>query len=187
MIINNLITEIKDVSPKIIAIDGRCASGKTTLAQNLSDLLDADVVHMDDFFLRPCQRTKERYEESGGNVDYERFDDEVLQPLVNGKDISYHPFDCSTMKIKNEAILINRNKTIIIEGSYSLRKEFIKYYDFKIFMDVDKEKQLERIKKRNPDKIEQFIKLWIPYEEKYFDTYNVRNIVNIIIDTSEEF
>ena len=39
-----------------VAIDGRCAAGKTTLAQALNKRYGYPVVHMDDFFLRPEQR-----------------------------------------------------------------------------------------------------------------------------------
>jgi len=34
-----------------VAIDGPCASGKTTLARNLSERFGGNVLHMDDFFL----------------------------------------------------------------------------------------------------------------------------------------
>lgn len=42
----------------ILAIDGRSASGKTTLAARLSGQFKADVIHMDDFFSCrfPCAR-----------------------------------------------------------------------------------------------------------------------------------
>lgn len=43
-----------------VAIDGPCASGKTTLAALLQRRFDGNVLHMDDFFLRPEQRTPER-------------------------------------------------------------------------------------------------------------------------------
>ena len=60
--------------PRIIAaIDGRCGSGKTTLAAWLMDQFDGNLFHMDDFYLRSEQRTPERLAETGGNVDYERF------------------------------------------------------------------------------------------------------------------
>ena len=65
----------------VIAIDGNCTAGKTTLAAVLEKEYDCNVFHMDDFFLRPQQRTAERYAEPGGNVDYERFQEEVLIPL----------------------------------------------------------------------------------------------------------
>ena len=55
-----------------VAIDGRCASGKTTLATALAVSLGATVFHADDFFLRPEQRTAERLSEPGGNMDRER-------------------------------------------------------------------------------------------------------------------
>ena len=41
----------------IIAIDGNCTAGKTTLAAVLEKEYDCNVFHMDDFFLRPEQRT----------------------------------------------------------------------------------------------------------------------------------
>ena len=83
----------------IVAIDGKCTSGKTTLASKLVELYDCNVFHMDDFFLRPEQRTPERFAEVGGNVDYERFQEEVLFPLRSGKAFSYRPFDCSTFTL----------------------------------------------------------------------------------------
>ena len=49
---------------------------------------------MDDFFLRPEQRTAQRLAQSGGNVDWERFQAEVLIPLRQGISFSYRPYDC---------------------------------------------------------------------------------------------
>lgn len=72
-------------SPFLIAIDGRCAAGKTTFAEKLSSIMECSVIHMDHFFLRPEQRTKERLAQAGGNVDRERFMEEVLKPLKAGK------------------------------------------------------------------------------------------------------
>ncbi len=34
----------------LVAIDGRCAAGKTTLAASLQAQLECNVFHMDDFF-----------------------------------------------------------------------------------------------------------------------------------------
>ena len=71
----------------LIAVDGRCASGKTTLAATLEEETGCNVVHMDDFFLRPEQRTPQRLAEPGGNVDYERFRQEVILPLSRGDQV----------------------------------------------------------------------------------------------------
>lgn len=47
-----------DAAPLLVAIDGQCASGKTTLGEMLARRFDCNLFHMDDFFLRPEQRTK---------------------------------------------------------------------------------------------------------------------------------
>ena len=69
----------------IVAIEGSCAGGKTTLAEALGREYGCNVLPMDDFFLRPEQRTEQRFAQPGGNVDYERFFEEVLQPLLRGE------------------------------------------------------------------------------------------------------
>lgn len=50
----------------VIAIDGMCGAGKSTIAQMLHDKLGGNLFHMDDFFLQPYQRTSERLAEIGG-------------------------------------------------------------------------------------------------------------------------
>ena len=49
----------------VIAIEGGSASGKTTLGSLLEALYDCTVLHMDDFFLPPSLRKKERFETPG--------------------------------------------------------------------------------------------------------------------------
>ena len=67
--------------PLTLVVDGPSASGKTTLSEMLREKYDCTVFHMDDFFLRAEQRTPERYAEIGGNIDRERFLEDVLIPL----------------------------------------------------------------------------------------------------------
>ena len=85
--------------PAIVAIDGGAAGGKTTLAAGLARRFGADVLHMDDFFLQPHQRTAQRLGEPGGNVDYERFAREVLLPLRRGERYVYRRYDCRTQTL----------------------------------------------------------------------------------------
>ena len=49
-------------SPFLLAIDGRCAAGKTTLTTELAEQWDCNVIHMDDFYLPFRDRTPERME-----------------------------------------------------------------------------------------------------------------------------
>ena len=96
--INELLGKKESV---VVAVEGGSASGKTTLAKNLKETFNCTVLHMDDFFLRPEQRTKDRLAQPGGNVDRERFYEEVVIPLVKRDTIVYRPFDCATMSLQS--------------------------------------------------------------------------------------
>ena len=100
----------------LIAIDGPCTAGKTTLAARLKEEYDCCVLHMDDFFLRPEQRTRDRLAQPGGNVDYERFWEEVLLPLKDGLPFSYRPYDCSRQALAQPVSVIPKKLTVI-EGT----------------------------------------------------------------------
>lgn len=161
--------------PFIIAVDGRCASGKTTLAGLLAERLEKEyalsvnLFHMDDFFLRPEQRTEERYREPGGNVDRERFLSELLLPLIEGGDLCFRPFDCARMELA-EPVCVRASQVAIIEGSYSCHDALYGKYDLRVFMSVEPEEQKRRILLRNgEEKLRLFIEKWIPLEELYFE------------------
>lgn len=164
----------------IIGIDGGSGSGKTTFASLLCEVYDATVFHMDDFFLTPSMRTPERLSEAGGNVDRERFENEVLIPLKQGTDVNYRKFDCKT-NVLSTPVLINPKNLVIVEGSYSLHPDLIKYYDFSVFLDIDVEKQNERIKKRNGEGAKAFFEKWIPLENTYFEKTQIKDRCDMII------
>lgn len=159
----------------IIAIDGKCASGKTTLAEEISRKIDCTVFHMDDYFLRSEQRTEQRLKEPGGNIDRERFLIEVLLPLKSGaKNITYRPFDCSTLSLKSP-VTADIKSVVIAEGSYSCHPALYDFYDLHIFIDVDNEIQLNRIIKRNgTEAAKRFTEKWIPLENTYFQAYDIK-------------
>ncbi len=164
----------------IIAIDGRCGAGKSTLAKTLEEKLGVSVVHMDDFFLQPHQRTVERLSEPGGNVDYERMEKEVLEPLKNGDgQVSYRRFDCKTMCMQEER-RVDTSRAVVVEGSYSCHPRLKKYYDLTIFLDVDSETQLQRLRKRvGEERLQMFIEKWIPLEEAYFKAFQIKEHCDI--------
>ena len=165
----------------IIAVDGRCASGKTTLAAFLREKYDCNVFHMDDFFLRPEQKTAERLSEPGGNIDHERFLSEVLLPLYEGRDVLFQRYDCFR-KCLESPVHAERKRLNIVEGVYSLHPDLSDYYDMTVFLDVSEEEQRKRILKRNtPLMAEKFFSAWIPLEERYFDDLGIREKADFII------
>lgn len=188
-IYHNLLKELSHVSlcktPLILAIDGDCGGGKTSLSQYLKEQLGASIIHMDHFFLPLERKTKERLEEVGGNIDYERFQEIILPALKSGKDFQYEAYNCQTASYDRH-IEISSQKLIVIEGSYSLHKNFGHYYDFSVFLTVSKAEQIKRLQKRCKDssKLERFLKEWIPMEKKYHNLQQVATSCDMIIDTS---
>lgn len=166
----------------LVAIDGKCASGKSTMGYYLKNEFDANLFHMDDFFLQKHQRTAERLAEVGGNVDYERFEAEVLRPLLVGEPVEYRIFDCGKLEIV-ESKVIAPKRINIIEGSYSQHPYFGERYDLKIFTEIRADKQLENICKRNgEERLQTFVERWIPKEEAYFEKFGIKEKSDVVVD-----
>lgn len=158
-----------------VAIDGMCGSGKTTLAEELARRYDCNLFHMDDFFLRPEQRTAARYAQAGGNVDYERFRTEVLEHLADEGGFAYRRFDCRRM-VLGESREVSWNRLNIIEGAYSCHPYFGDAYQLCFFMEVSAGEQKRRILARNgAEMYQRFEREWIPMENRYFEAYGIRD------------
>ncbi len=157
----------------IIAIDGMCGAGKSTLAELLHESLGGNLFHMDDFFLQSHQRTFERLSEIGGNVDYERFREEVMNHLRDTQAFTYGVFDCGKQCI-SQYITVNPAHINIIEGSYCLHPYLGDKVDIRLFLSVDAEEQIKRISARNSkEQVKRFVEEWIPKENSYFEKYDI--------------
>lgn len=164
---------IREKPRAVIAIDGRCAAGKSTLAENLCKALHCNVLHMDDFFLRPEQRMPARLSEPGGNVDRERFLSEALLPLHGDADFSFRRYDCQRQAL-GEEIRVSIDRPTIVEGSYACHPALRRYYDLTVFLSVAPDEQKRRIARRNGEKgLINFVEKWIPMEERYFSAFDV--------------
>lgn len=169
-------------APVTVAIEGSSATGKSTLAALLARIYDCNVFHMDDFFLQPHQRTPERFAQPGGNVDYERFREEVILPLSEGKPFSYRPFSCATMSLADPVEVVPKWLNII-EGAYSMHPELCACYDLSVFLKIDPQSQTNRILLRNgPEMLKRFLDEWIPLEKRYFEHFGIEQQCSLCIE-----
>ncbi|MBR3424190.1 MAG: AAA family ATPase [Clostridia bacterium] len=168
----------------VVAIDGRCASGKTTLADALSERLGCAVFHTDDFFLRPEQRTPERFAEPGGNMDRERLRDEVILPLERGeKTVVHRAYDCKTGTM-TPPVETKVGNVAIVEGSYICHPDLRDHFDLRVFLTVSTEEQMRRITAREGEAAaEVFGQKWIPLEEEYFKEYRIAERCDLCFST----
>ena len=168
--------------PFVVAIDGMSASGKTTLGQLLHEYFpESNLFHMDDYFLRPHQRTMERLSEVGGNVDYERFKDEILLHVTDKKGFTYRVYNCKSQTLSSE-MFVPWKPLVIIEGAYSHHPYFGDAYNLRIFREITPSEQRERILKRNSkEMLERFENEWIPKENAYFEKYKIKEKSGLLL------
>lgn len=170
--------------PLLVAIDGPCGSGKTTLSTLLSQRYAANVFHCDDYFPRPHQRTEARRAEPGGNLDRDRLAAEILAPLRGGRAARWRRFDCKSLSLLDwrdtPPAALN-----IVEGSYSLHPDLRGYYDLAVFLTCSRETRLARLAARGSD-LEAFQSRWIPLEERYFDALAPMEHADLVLDTDEK-
>lgn len=186
--IDQLFTHKKHV---ILAIDGKCGAGKSTLASLLATVYSCNVIHMDDFYLPADLRTKERLAEAGGNIHHERFSAQVLPSLLTLKhdepllkDTSYQVFDCHRMDYQNFSPAVTDLPLTIVEGSYCLRPEFREAYDLKVFLTISETEQKERLLARNGrEAYQSFESRWIPMELQYFEAFQIARVCDLTFCT----
>ena len=164
----------------LIAIEGASASGKSSLASLLGEVYSCNVFHCDDFFLRPEQRTEERYKEPGGNIDYERMSEELIAPLLTGLPFAFHPFDCQKMALA-PAVEVEPERMSIIEGAYCMHPKMAVPYNLRIFLQISPTEQKKRLERRNPGMLQQFLTEWIPLEERYFKHFAIEQSCDLVL------
>lgn len=170
--------------PVLVAVDGRCAAGKTTFAARCAQLFDdCQVFHMDDFFLPPEKRTTDRLAAPGGNVDYERAAAELFEPLSKGEPAVFSRFNCADGKMEPpQGFPCGRLN--IIEGSYSLHPALAGYSQVHLFFTCGDDVQLRRLARRESEEsLKNFQTKWIPLEEAYFEGLSIEAQCDAVIDT----
>lgn len=181
-IFSAILNQIEALCPRAVAIDGGAASGKSTLADLIAQKFDANVIHMDDFFLPPDRKTPERLEQPGGNVDYERFSAEVKP----SSDFTYHKYNCKTGVLT--PVMVTSKPLTVVEGAYCLHPLLRGMFDFRIFLHTTPEVQARRILERNgADMLKRFQNEWIPLENAYLTELNIKELCDIVVDTSDFF
>ena len=171
--------------PFVAAIDGRCGSGKTVLAQRLAENLSCPVVHTDDFYLPPERRVPDWEKIPCANMDLMRLRREVLEPFRAGQDALYRPYRCADETYGPERT-VPAGAVLLVEGSYSHHKELAGLYDLKIFLTCSLEAQTRRLREREGDRFQAFEQTWIPLEEAYIGRYDIGR-GGLLMDTTAWF
>lgn len=172
----------------LIAIDGRCGSGKTGFAA-LSGVLPCfvNVLHMDDYYLAPERRAENWMDVPAGNMDLERFREEALLPALGTAPERRTVDLCQGETLIDRRELIVPEPMTIVEGTYSQHPTLAKYYDYKIFLTCDREEQTRRLQAREGDYYPTFDQVWRTLEERYFAACGTEAAADLVVNTTGFF
>lgn len=175
---------LQPTKPLVLALDGRCGSGKTTLAAALAGQFPAStVLHADDFYLPPAQRSPDWAHTPCANMDLTRLRDEALRPAYEGQPVPYRAYSCREGRCLPVQQL-SAQPLVILEGSYSHHPLLAGYETLRVFVTCSKPEQIRRLQAREGERYANFAARWIPLEEAYFAQYNVEVKADFAIDTT---
>ena len=155
---------------KVIAIDGPAGAGKTTLAHQLSEILDgAPIVHMDDLYLG--------WEDALTASLTKTLRDHILTPISLGKRGSYRRWDWHKSQLA-EVREIPRHPYLILEGVGAGQRVVRAFSTALIWIDISSETGLKRTIARDKvivediDKFQEEMKSWQAREIVHFAQEN---------------
>jgi len=168
----------------LIAIDGHGGSGKSTLAKLLSEELNAEIIHTDDFAGWDNQL-------NWWPLVMER----VFEPIKNGQKLLNYPRS-KWWETHSPEPVVNQPVTpiMILEGVSSLRKEFRPYISYGIFVDTPKEICLQRGFERDKgqdgksdEEIKQMWEQWYQQDEAYIKRDSPKEFADLVVDGTRAF
>lgn len=181
------------IRPSLVAVDGRCGSGKTGFAAVVERLIPGwkHTVHMDDLYLPWEKRAIHWMDIPAGNMDLERLQQEILTPVLSGKPMTYQPFldKAKIVDEYGEPLEVDPDfvELILVEGTYSQHPSLAQSYDYKIFLTCDKEEQTRRLRAREEDYYPTFDRVWRTLEERYFAACGIEAAADLVVDTTGFF
>jgi uridine kinase len=158
----------------VVAIDGGCGAGKSTLAKGIRDYLGTASILRTDHFFRPL------YEYPAARLQpdeayrlyfsWERMCEEALLPLRQGQPAKYQRYDWEKDRL-NHWVTVEPSQTVLVEGVYSTRPEMRRLIDISIFVQTPRDERRKRMLARGHLKRDienQWLEPWMAAEDWYF-------------------
>ena len=179
----NVLEALKDLQkPIIIGVSGFGGSGKSSFSKELGNKLHIPVVGIDSF-----QKTNKHAEYSLWEImDFTRLEQEVIIPFIKEERvIKYGHFNSPTNSIY-KTVEFENNGLLIIEGVGLFRPELLKYFTYKIWVDLPVDEAIRRGKKRDREehgdpKDEFWDSIWKENDQQYVETYKPKENADLVV------
>ena len=155
-----------------VGVDGCGAAGKSTLASRLAAAIPgSSVVHIDDF-ARPGVVGWER----------DRFVDQLLRPLTNGRPARYQRWDWATDS-GAEWHTVRPGGVVICEGVSATDLRLGVPWDVTCWVEAPLDLRLARARERDGEAMQAtWLEEWMPSEEAYVAAQRPRERADLVVD-----
>jgi uridine kinase len=181
--------------PAIVGIDGAVTSGKTMFSQMLERYLNnmgypTQSIHIDDFHKPRSVRMKgyspEHYFDNA--IDTQKFG-ELITAMKRGGSKTISVLHLGTDTYANRVYTADANTLVIVEGVLLYTPAIRRFFDYKIFLDIDDDEILRRGKERDvplygEDILRQYIDLYIPVHKIYVGQCYPKKQSDLVIDNN---
>ncbi|SEQ96042.1 kinase [Piscibacillus halophilus] len=198
-IINEIIDKYEahtKTRPFIVAIDGLSGAGKTTVTQQLENILTSQnykvrVVHIDDHIVERHKRYNtghdEWYEYYYLQWDVELLKRELFKKIYLNSDLTLPFYVYETDQIYQEKINLDSSSIVIIEGIFLQRDEWREYLDYVCYLDCPRDIRFDRVLNRDPyngsheKRLQKYKRRYWLGEEHYLHKVNPIKIADQVI------
>ena len=161
---------------RIVGVDGPSGSGKSHLAARLAERLAAPVIEIDDFV---------SWDSFAGW--WPRFDEQVLTPLLAGRDAVYQARDWSDWYGSRLGEWKTRPwaPTVVVEGVTCTRRETAGRLCYAVWVEAPAAVRLQRGLDRDHAfaGAAELWRRWMAEEERFFAADGTRDRADIVVDT----
>lgn len=158
---------------RMIGVDGPSGAGKSTLALLLASRLDAPLIQIDDFV-------------SWNNFSgwWDRFEDQVLRPLLSGHDATYQQRDWNGDEFGDGLAgwrTVKWSPVVVIEGVTCSRAAVSNDLACRVWMETPALERLRRGLERDGDSHRDLWDRWMIEEDTFFERDNTRTRADFIV------
>ncbi|GAA4716833.1 Uridine kinase [Promicromonospora umidemergens] len=173
-VLGELLHRIRSADARLVCVDGPAGSGKTTLAAQLGDALEAPVIHMDDLYEGWAAGP------DGGAANLRRW---VLDPLAAGERVRYRRYDWVDGDWA-EWHDVPPSTHLVVEGCGAAAQQVDALGAFRVWVEADDAERLRRGLERDGADARDHWLQWMRDEAAHYEQEHTRARADIRLDGS---
>ena len=171
-VLGELLDGIRSADARLVCVDGPAGSGKTTLAAQLGDALEAPVIHMDDLYEGWAAGP------GGGAANLRRW---VLDSLAAGEPVRYRRYDWVDGDWA-EWHHVPPSAHLVVEGCGAAARQVDALGAFRIWVEADDAERLRRGLERDGEDARDHWLRWMVDEAAHYEREATRERADVRLD-----